>query len=130
MSTGFDLSAWKQQAQGELKRLEEEEKRLVEELGKVQAEKTQISEALGIRTTPRRRRYRTAIQELFEKDGVRVEMTVEDVIGDLFDGDSSVTQGVKVSMARLSKDNELYSYDSSTGTLLYEPPAKAKTAKK
>lgn len=131
MSTGFDLSTWKQQAEGEFKRLEEEEKSLAETLKRIQAEKAQIAEALGVKNSPRRRRYKAAIQDFFEKQGTKVEMTVDAIIEALFDGDTASVQGVKVSIARLANDNKLYSYDGATGLLTYNPPPpKANKAKK
>jgi predicted nuclease with TOPRIM domain len=131
MSTGFDLSTWKEQAAGELTRLEEKETQLAEDLKRVQAEKAQIAEVLGLKTSPRRRRYKTAIKEFFESKGTSVEMAAEAVIAALFDGDSASIQGVKVSMARLAKDNRLYSYDGATGILTYTPPPpKVSKAKK
>lgn len=126
MSTGFDLSNVKQQAEEHLQVLIKEEEEVLAKLKAVQEQKAEIETFLGVKTSPRRRRYRTAIQEFFESSTTKIEITVADLIDKLFEGDASVTQGVKVSMARFAKDTEAYTYDSATGLITYDPAANKK----
>ena len=124
MNTGFDLNKWKEEAQLELDRLTTSEEELSKELAGVQIRKTELQNALGIKTnaTVTRRRFRPKVTKWAESCD-SVSSTAETIIEELFDGDMTLLDGLRLSLARLSKDNPRYYYDPETEVLSY--PAEA-----
>jgi hypothetical protein len=118
--TGFDLQAWKKQAEEEYKKICIRETELVAHLAKVQTQKEEFEKALGLKTKSAltRRRFRPVIQRWAESCE-SVSSTAETILEELFDGEESLLEGLKTSLTRLAKEDTKYHYDTETEILSY-----------
>lgn len=128
MSTGFDLQGVKKQAEEELASLSSQEEEILKQLEQVLEKKSEIEEFLGIKkasTGARRNRYRTKVKSYFEDvdtSEASIEADAESLLDELFNSDKSMLNGLKMSMARLGREDDDYSYNSDTSTLTYLVP--------
>lgn len=125
----FDLSAVKKQAMSQLEKLTAQEDSLLAQLEELKTKKEEIQVFLGLKPQDqisRRNRYRTKVKEYFESCEDSSEMVTADakmLLEELFSNDPSMMAGLKISMARIGKDDPNYSYNSSSETLSFAPKA-------
>ncbi len=113
--TGFDLNAWKKQAEGELERLVIKEANLDTELSDIREQIGNLNEALGIKPKngATRRRFRNQVIDYVTTQKLG-SIDVESLIHACFDGDESLTEPLTLSLKRLAKDSKgEFSFDGN-----------------